>query len=135
MRARMRGAGLLVASLVLALSSAPEVWGWGGGGGSGGGGGARPAATDDPASSAVASPLAPQMLSQLAEAKRRAAQLRAQTESLKANVGRRVAASGGKADAAYGPVQAAVAAAAPAIEANLSALLRIGNTLTSEVAR
>jgi hypothetical protein len=80
-------------------------------------------------------------MSQLAEAEGRAAQLRTQTESLKEAVGRRVAAiqqaqsSGGRADAAYVSLQAAVAAAAPAIQTNLSADLRIANTLTIEVAR
>jgi len=103
-------------------------------------GGENPDDTPAPPSAAASSAVS-QIMSQLAEAEGRAAQLRTQTESLKEAVGRRVAAiqqaqsSGGRADAAYVSLQAAVAAAAPAIQTNLSADLRIANTLTIEVAR
>ena len=135
MRAKVSATTLIAASFVLALVGASEAWAWG----SGGGGAPPPSDASNPqpgAASRVAPQGSPQILSQLAEARRRAAQLRAQTDSLKAVVARRVdAIRQAPNNAAYVALQSAVASAAPGIESNLAALLRIGNTLSAEVSR
>lgn len=135
MQANRSMARLLAASVVLTLSGAPDVWAWGASGG-----GAPPVAAADPQPrAAAASPAqknAAAVMSLLEEARRRASQVRAQTDKLKASLTQRVAViRQAPSNAAYAGLQSAVASAAPGIDANLTALIRIGNTLTADVSR
>src|SRR5579863_1599672 len=117
-----RLAGLAVGAFLALAPVASPAFAWG----TGGGGGGDPTTTVPGAPPSNASTTAPKagtsdasVLSQLAQARRLAQQVKAQTAALKTAVSR------GATDARI----RAVSTASPAIEANLKSLIRIGNAL------
>ena len=138
MAAKTWVAKVVAVSLLMTLAGVSDLWAWG----SGGGGAPPPDSTSQStAAPGAAAPTwatqnAQPIMSLLEEARRRAAQVRAETEALRANVARRAAViQKTPTNAAYNGLQSAVASSAPAIEGNLTALIRIGNTLTADVSR